>query len=125
MRRPSIAALALAGLLVAGAIGFAAWARWQLHGSLPQLEGSRSLPGLSSQVTVTRDALGVPTIHGATRTDVARATGFLHAQDRFFQMDLSRRRAAGELAALVGARALPVDRQTRLHRFRMVARRTA
>ena len=40
--------------------------------------------------------IGIPTIRGATRADVARATGFLHAQDRFFQMDLARRRAAGE-----------------------------
>ena len=111
------------GLLVAGAIGFVAWARWQLQGSLPQLEGSRSLPGLSSQVTVTRDALGIPTIRGATRADVARATGFLHAQDRFFQMDLSRRRAAGELAALAGPRALALDVAIRLHRFRAEAQR--
>jgi penicillin amidase len=76
-----------------------------------------------SPVTVTRDALGVPTIAGASRQDVARATGFLHAQDRFFQMDLARRRAAGELAALVGERALAADRQVRLHRFRAEAQR--
>src|SRR5215217_5124913 len=118
MRRPSVAALAAAGLLVAIAIGLVAWARWQLQGSLPQLEGSHSLPGLSSPVTVTRDALGIPTIRGATRADVARATGFLHAQDRFFQMDLSRRRAAGELAALIGGRAVAIDREIRVHRFR-------
>ena len=55
--------------------------------------------------------------------DVARATGFLHAQERFFQMDLSRRRAAGELAALVGGRAVPLDRDIRLHRFRAEAKR--
>ena len=58
--------------------------------------------GLQSAVTVERDALGIPTIRGISREDVARATGFVHAQDRFFQMDLARRRAAGELAALVG-----------------------
>ena len=55
--------------------------------------------------------------------DVARATGFLHAQDRFFQMDLARRRAAGELAALLGARAVAVDREIRIHRFRAEAER--
>src|SRR5204863_8063532 len=52
-----------------------------------------------------------------------RATGFLHAQDRFFQMDLARRRAAGELAALVGARALALDHEIRIHRFRAEAQR--
>jgi penicillin amidase len=74
-------------------------------------------------VTVTRDALGIPTIRGRSREDVARATGFVHGQDRFFQMDLSRRRAAGELAALVGARAVPLDVDIRLHRFRAAARK--
>ena len=74
-------------------------------------------------MTVARDALGIPTIRGASREDVARATGFVHAQDRFFQMDLMRRRAAGELAALVGERALEVDREIRIHRFRARGRR--
>ena len=66
--------------------------------------------GLQSAVTVERDALGIPTIRGISRDDVARATGFVHAQDRFFQMDLARRRAAGELSALVGDAALQLDR---------------
>ena len=115
-------ALALAALLLAAAAG-AVWARAQLRGSLPQLDGERPLQGLSAAVRITRDDLGIPTIRGATRVDVARATGFLHAQDRFFQMDLARRRAAGELAALVGARALVLDREIRIHRFRAQARR--
>ncbi len=51
---------------------------------------------------ITRDARGVPTIEALNRTDLAYATGFVHAQDRFFQMDLSRRLAAGELAELFG-----------------------
>src|SRR5688572_11484103 len=109
-------------LLVAAGIGVL-WARGQLRGSLAQLEGTRRLPGLSAQVQVTRDALGIPTIRGATRVDVARATGFLHAQDRYFQMDLARRRAAGELSALVGPRALALDREIRIHRFRAEAQR--
>jgi penicillin amidase len=114
--------LALAALMLAAASG-AVWARAQLRGSLPQLEGERQLQGLSAAVRITRDDLGIPTIRGATRVDVARATGFLHAQDRFFQMDLARRRAAGELAALVGARAVALDREIRIHRFRAEAHR--
>ena len=54
-------------------------------------------------MTVTRDALGVPTITAQSRVDLARAIGFVHAQERFFQMDLQRRQPAGELSALVGA----------------------
>ena len=65
---------------------------------------------------------GVPTIRGATRDDVARALGYLHAQDRFFQMDLLRRRAAGELAELFGESAVPLDRDARVHGFRALAR---
>jgi penicillin G amidase len=104
-------------LLVAPA-GGAGWLYLQLRGGLPQLDGQIALPGLSALVIIERDGLGIPTIQGATRSDVARATGFIHAQERFFQMDLLRRVAAGELAELFGAAALDLDRRSRLHRFR-------
>lgn len=100
-------------------------AAWMfLRASLPQLDGEHQVAGLSGQVTVERDANGVPTISGASRMDVAYATGFVHAQERFFQMDLLRRTAAGELAELFGPRALPLDRANRLHRFRARAQAT-
>lgn len=108
-------------VLLAGAA--AAWGYSQLKASLPQLDGSATLAGLGAPVTVTRDALGVPTIQAATRPDVARALGYLHAQDRFFQMDLLRRRGAGELAELFGKVALPLDRSTRRHGFRALAKK--
>lgn len=106
-------------LLIAGVA--AVWFHAQVRGSLPQLDGSQPLSGLAADVVITRDALGVPTVRGANRSDVARALGFLHAQDRFFQMDLLRRRAAGELAELFGPAALPLDRRVRPHRFRQLA----
>lgn len=105
------------GLMVSLAVVFIL-----LWASRPVLEGERTLRGLSAAVTVTRDAQGVPTVTASSRLDLARATGFLHAQERFFQMDLRRRGGAGELAALVGARALPLDRQRRLFRLRERAR---
>ena len=108
-------------VLLAG--GVAGWFYSQLRASLPQLDGSAALAGLGAPVTVTRDALGVPTIKAATRTDIARALGYLHAQDRFFQMDLLRRRGAGELAELFGKVALPLDRSTRRHGFRALAKK--
>ncbi|HRD64746.1 MAG TPA: penicillin acylase family protein [Candidatus Competibacter sp.] len=121
-RRWRWALLAGVGLLVLLG-GCAGWLYGRLHGSLPQLDGAATLPGLTAPVVVERDVLGVPTIRGETRSDVARATGFVHAQERFFQMDLLRRAAAGELAALAGSAALDLDRANRLHRFRHRARR--
>jgi penicillin amidase len=117
-----VTAYAAIGLTIALA-GGAFWARSQLRASLPIINGSVRVRGLQSAVTVERDGLGIPTIRGISREDVARATGFVHAQDRFFQMDLARRRAAGELAALVGDVAVRIDRQVRVHRFRDEARR--
>jgi penicillin amidase len=110
-----LSVLLVVALLIAGCL----W--WLLRRNLPQLEGAAALPGLSFQVTVDRDAAGVPTIRGATRTDVARALGYLHAQDRFFQMDLQRRRAAGELSEMFGKSTVPLDREARIHGLRALA----
>lgn len=107
------ALLALAALLLAYAV---------LRASLPRLDGTLREPGLAAAVQITRDALGVPTITAANRADLAFATGFVHAQDRYFQMDLSRRLAAGELAELFGPVALAQDKSARLFRFRALAR---
>ncbi|MES2127388.1 MAG: penicillin acylase family protein [Pseudomonadota bacterium] len=107
----------VAGLL--GLIVLLALALWLfLRASLAQLDGTHSAPGMIGTVKVERDARGVPAISGANRLDIAYATGFVHAQDRFFQMDLLRRVAGGELAELFGAKALPLDKGHRLHRFR-------
>jgi penicillin amidase len=115
----------LAALLGIAAAGGGFYAQRQLQNSLPLLSGSHRLAGLEQPVTVDRDNLGIPTITAASRVDAARALGFLHAQDRFFQMDLQRRQAAGELSGLVGTRALEADKTARMHRFRHVARRAA
>ena len=111
VRRTGVTLTALLILL-----GGAAWLF--LEASLPHLDGQVRAGGLKAPVVVERDALGVPTITAGDRTDLAYATGYVHAQDRFFQMDLLRRAAAGELAALFGSAALPFDRSHRQHRFR-------
>ena len=85
----------IVSIILVGIVAAGLWIHHELSASLPQLDGTRVLPGLSSTVRVQRDGLGIPTISGNTRVDVARATGFVHAQERFFQMDLSRRQAAG------------------------------
>jgi penicillin amidase len=108
-------------MLVVVVLGGGLYLRHRMHASLAQLDGAHSLPGLGAAVTIERDALGVPTIRGANRLDVARALGFLHGQERFFQMDLLRRRASGELAEILGASLVKLDIGDRVHRFRAVA----
>ena len=92
--------VAVVVLVLIGAVSL--WAYRKVAGSLPLLDGEIRLAGLTAEVSVDRDALGVPTVRAQNREDLARALGFLHAQDRFFQMDLMRRQAAGELAEIVG-----------------------
>ena len=115
----------LAASAAAAAMAGGAWFYSRLRASLPILDGDARLPGLSAPVIVERDALGVPTIRGANRADVARALGFVHAQDRFFKMDVMRRSAAGELAALFGKAAVPLDKRARWHPFRALASEVA
>jgi len=70
-----------------------AW--WFIYRPLPQIDGSVLLPGLRQEVTVERDAWGVPHIRAATVEDLAEAQGYVMAQDRLWQMDLLRRVARG------------------------------
>jgi penicillin amidase len=69
-------------------------------------------------VSIQRDALGVVTIDAASQADAMRALGMVHAQERYFEMDLMRRAAAGELSELFGAPAVDVDKRMRVHRLR-------
>ena len=91
--------------------------------SRPTLDGARHIMGLTDTVTIERDQRGMPTITATNRIDLARVTGFVHGQERFFQMDLLRRNSAGELAELFGGPALAHDKKIRLHQFRMRAQR--
>jgi len=100
------------------ALGTLAAAWLLLRASLPPVDGRLEQAGLAAPAAIERDARGVPTVRAGNRTDLAFATGFVHGQDRYFQMDLARRGAAGELAALFGEAALEMDRGLRLHRFR-------
>ena len=114
----------LRGLLSLSALltGVVVLAFISLRGSLPTLDGTVSSRVLSAATAIERDALGVVTIHARTRADAFFALGFAQAQDRYFQMDLSRRLAAGELAEVFGAVALPQDRRARIMQFRQRAR---
>ncbi|WP_254058591.1 penicillin acylase family protein [Dyella sp. S184] len=97
---------------------FTGW--YLLAGSRAQLNGVRRIASLSAPVNISRDALGTVTIEGKNRTDISYALGYVHAQERYFEMDLMRRMAAGELSALVGPAALKLDLNHRRHRLRAV-----
>lgn len=105
---------AAAGLAVVGCIALLVTVR----SSLPRLDGTVVMPQLASSATIERDAMGIPTITAGSRPELAFATGYVHGQDRFFQMELIRRQAAGELSELLGAAAVDADKRFRFHRFR-------
>lgn len=92
-----------------------------LQASLPLENGEVMLSGLTEPAAISRDKRGIPTITAANRKDIARLLGFIHGQERFFQMDLLRRVAAGELAELVGGKAILLDKSRRFHQFRKLS----
>ena len=94
---------------------------WLSRRRLPQTDGVRRLSGLHGSVEVIRDTWGVPHIYADDRHDLMFAQGFVHAQDRLWQMDFQRRLVAGRLAEVMGAVATPVDRWFRVLGMRRVA----
>ena len=96
-----------------------AW--FTLRASLPELDGEITAAGLIDKATIERDAAGIPVITARNRRDLAFATGFAHGQDRFFQMDMIRRQAAGELSEIVGPATVAIDKRHRFHGFRAKA----
>lgn len=80
------------------------------QGSAPQREGTLEVEGLDGPVEIVRDRYGIPHIAARSDHDLYFAQGFVHAQDRLFQMDTERRIARGELAEVFGPSALPADR---------------
>ncbi|REL34736.1 penicillin acylase family protein [Thalassotalea euphylliae] len=99
-----------------------AWIYSSIYNAMPQLDGNTALYGLNAKVEITRDEYGIATIQADSRLDAAMALGFVHGQERFFQMDLLRRNSAGELSSLFGEVALDYDKKIRVHRFRERAR---
>ncbi len=98
-------------ILVAGAVAAGGWL-W-LRTSLPQLDGTITIAGIEGQVEISRDRHGIPTIRAKSTLDAYFALGFVHAQDRLWQMESTRRLGAGRLAEVLGPNLLAVDRRMR------------
>lgn len=77
--------------------------------SYPQTEGEIQIQGLDSVVDIYRDSFGVPQIYANTKHDLFYAQGYVHAQDRFWQMDFWRHQGAGRLSELLGETTLDTD----------------
>lgn len=105
---------AAAGLLGAGYY-------WLVKRPLPQTKGELALPGLHNKVEVLRDRWGIPHIYAQNTHDLMFAQGFVHAQDRLWQMEFQRRLVAGRLSEIVGEPTIQVDRWLRILSMRRMA----
>jgi penicillin amidase len=105
--------LAVVGVLLLVVLGGVGWLRWRARVCLPVLDGVIRVPGLTARVQILRDARGVPHIRAQSIADALFAQGYTTAQDRLWQMDLSRRRAEGELSEIFGDRTLNLDVESR------------
>jgi penicillin G amidase len=103
--------------IVLGLVAFLALAvgAFLIHArlSVPELAGRYELKGFSAPVSIVRDRHGIPHIYAATLDDAYFAVGFVHAQDRLFQMEMQRRVGRGRTAEIVGAPAVRFDRLIR------------
>ncbi len=109
----SLTLLAVLVVVAAGASGY-----WYVHGKLPQRDGEVAVAGLQAPVSVRYDARGVPHLQARNQQDLYRALGYVHAQDRLFQMEIVRRLARGELAEVLGSKLVPSDTLFRSLRIR-------
>ncbi len=118
LRRVGIGVVAV---LVVVMVGAAITALTVSRRPLPDASGEYRINGLDGEVQVLRDDLGIPQIYASTSHDLFLTQGYVHAQDRFFEMDFRRHVTAGRLSELVGEAGLDVDRTIRTLGWRHVA----
>ncbi|WP_027659864.1 penicillin acylase family protein [Salinispora fenicalii] len=114
-------ALWTVAVLTALALVLTLAAVWTVRRAFPQHDGALRLPALTAPVTVHRDERGIPQVYAETAEDLFRAQGYLHAQDRFWEMDFRRHLTAGRLAELFGESQVETDVYLRTMGWRRVA----
>ena len=107
-------AIALVGAVVLGFLALV-WAIFRRP--LPQVKGEQRIDGVDAPVEIVRDRWGVPHIYADSEHDAWFAQGYVHAQDRLFQMEYARRLARGTMAAAFGQAAIEADRWSRVLGF--------
>ncbi|MGX1702160.1 penicillin acylase family protein [Microbacterium sp. NPDC055357] len=110
-----IAGVTIIALIAAGALV------WTIQRSFPQRDGVIEVPGIAADVTVQRDDLGIPVITASSTDDLLFAQGYVHAQDRFWEMDFRRHVTSGRVAELFGESQLGTDRFLRTLGWRAIA----
>jgi len=114
-------ALRILSLILSVVLALAIGAFLHLRRSLPQVDGEIRLAGLEAPVEILRDANGIPHLFARSTADVYFALGFVHAQDRLWQMEMSRRIGSGRIAEVAGPAALEFDRLLRTLGLRRTA----
>ena len=109
------------GVILLIVVGVGLFLRAQVREPWPQVDGEIHLSGLNAPVEVIRDHMGVPHIYAENTHDLFFAQGFVHAQDRFWQMEFWRRISSGRLAEILGESALSSDRFIRTLGWRQTA----
>jgi penicillin amidase len=105
--------LVLVAVLVAGVV--------LVRRPFPQVDGTIEVPGLGAAVEVVRDDHGIPQLYGDSMADLMAAQGYVHAQERFYEMDVRRHITAGRLSELFGSDSLETDEFIRTLGWRRVA----
>ncbi|MGP4113391.1 penicillin acylase family protein [Streptomyces sp. 4N509B] len=121
-RRARLIVIVVVMLLLAG-LGYGAyWSVSTVRASFPQVSGELTLDGLTAPVTVKRDANGIPQLYADSAEDLFRAQGYVHAQDRFWEMDVRRHVTAGRLSEMFGSGQVETDAFLRTLGWHDVAR---
>ncbi len=113
MSRRTKIIIGVTGVVLVLGIALFLFLRFQIRKSFPQVSGNVTVSGLLSAVEIFRDEYGVPRIIAANEHDLMIAAGYVHAQDRLWQMDLIRRVGEGRLSELFGTATVPFDRMFR------------
>src|SRR5450755_3490085 len=113
--------IAILVLLLIAFLAFDVWFYRAVRAALPQEDGTLLLAGLTQPVMVSRDSLGIPSITASNLDDLFFAQGYITAQERLWQMDMTRRFASGDLAVILGPEFVDTDREQRILGLRQAA----
>lgn len=122
MRIIKLVLLALLAIIALLIIGISVYVYLAIDDSFPQTEGELQVDGLDAPVDIYRDQAGIPHIYASTEHDLFFAEGYVHAQDRFWQMDFQRHVGAGRLSEMLGSATLDTDTFLRTVGWERVAR---